>query len=274
MKNAQDANEALFAGTVIKAMDIVDCLADSRRPLSTQEVAAACGLSRPTAYRLLTTLISRGYVRQTGNFQFALGTRLLTLSRLVLYDLDLLEIARPYLHELCSVSNETANLSILDDGELLYIGKQESQRGSQLPTSVQLRSTVGTRIPPHSSAMGKAMMAYLPEAALADLLEKRTPLKRFTPYTITDTAVLRAQFSEIRRLGFAIDEREVDEGTRCIGAPVFDSSGRVAGAMSISGPAYRVTLEGLHELAPALVRVSQDVSRQLGYSGVPAGEAD
>lgn len=270
MTDSQDSNDANFAGTVIKALDIMDCLASSRRPMSTPNIAKACGMSRPTTYRLLTTLMSRGYVRNVGNHQFALGTKLLTLSRLVLDDLDLLEVARPYLYELCTISNETANLSILDSGELLYIGKQESQRGAQLPMSVQLRSTVGTRIAVHSSAMGKAMMAHLPPEDRAALIEKSLPLRRYTPYTITDVAVLTEQLGEIRRRGYAIDEREVDEGTRCIAAPIFDSSGRVAGAMSIAGPAYRLTVETLEQFSPEVIRVTQDVSRQLGYIGALA----
>lgn len=265
MTISQDG-ETNLAGTVVKALEILDCLAANRRPMSTQDIAKACGMSRPTTYRLLMTLLSRGYVRNTGNFQFALGTRLLTLSRVVLNDLDLLDVAKPYLHELCSISNETANLSILDNGELLYIGKQESLRGSQLPSSVQLHSTVGTRIAPHSSAMGKAMMAYLPEDELAAMLDNAMPLRRYTPYTITDRDELMAHLREVRRLGYAIDEREVDEGTRCLGAPIFDSSGRVAAAMSIAGPAYRLTVETLTQFAPELMRVTQAVSRQLGYT--------
>jgi DNA-binding IclR family transcriptional regulator len=257
--------EANFAGTVVKALEIVDCLAEHRRPMSTQEIAKAVGMSRPTAYRLLMTLLSRGYVRDVGNFRYLLGTKLLTLSRLVLDDLDLLDISRPYLIELSAVSNETANLSIIDDGELLYIGKEESRR--EIPMSVQLRSTVGTRIAVHSSAMGKAMLAFLPPDRLQAQIDRMIPLRRYTSQTITEVDALRRELNVIRECGYAIDEREVDEGTRCVGAPVFDSSGQVAAAMSIAGPAYRLATDTLHRLAPDVVRITQAVSKKLGYSG-------
>jgi DNA-binding IclR family transcriptional regulator len=258
-----DIGENNLAGTVIKAIDIVDCLAERRIPMSTQEIAKAVGMSRPTTYRLLMTLMSRGLVRDTGNFRFLLGTRLLTLSRVVLDQLDVLEVARPYLTELSRVSNETANLSILDDGELLYIGKEESRR--EIPMAVQLRSTVGTRIAVHSSSMGKAMLAYLSPDAVQAYIDRMTPLRRYTAHTITDPEVLLRELEEVRVRGYAIDEREVDEGTRCVGAPVFDSSGQVAAAMSIAGPAYRLTLDSLHQLAGEVIRVTGSLSRELGY---------
>jgi DNA-binding IclR family transcriptional regulator len=262
-----DNGESNLAGTVIKALDIVDCLAERRVPMSTQEIAKAVGMSRPTTYRLLMTLMSRGFVRDTGNFRFLLGTKLLTLSRLVLDQLDVLEVARPYLTELSRVSNETANLSILDDGELLYIGKEESRR--EVPMAVQLRSTVGTRIAVHSSAMGKAMLAFLPPESVQSYLDRMVPLKRYTAHTITSPEVLLRELEEVRVRGYAIDEREVDEGTRCVGAPVFDSSGQVAAAMSIAGPAYRLTLDSLHQFAGEVMRVTRELSRELGYVPQP-----
>lgn len=267
MSENNDIGESNLAGTVIKALDIVDCLAERQIPMTTQEIARAVGMSRPTTYRLLMTLMSRGYVRDTGNFRFLLGTRLLTLSRLVLDQLDVLEVARPYLTELSRVSNETANLSILDDGELLYIGKEESRR--EIPMAVQLRSTVGTRIAVHSSAMGKAMLAYLSPDAVQAYIDRMMPLRRYTAHTITEPEVLLRELEEIRVRGYAIDEREVDEGTRCVGAPVFDSSGQVAAAMSIAGPTYRLTLDSLHQLSGEVIRVTRSLSRELGYVPQP-----
>jgi DNA-binding IclR family transcriptional regulator len=262
------AGESNLAGTVIKALDILDCLTERRIPMSTQEIAKAVGMSRPTTYRLLMTLMSRGYVRDAGNFRFLLGTKPLTLSRLVLDQLDVIEVARPYLIELTRISNETANLSILDDGELLYIGKEESRR--EIPMAVQLRSTVGTRIAVHSSAMGKAMLAFLPPEVLQAYLGRMVPLKRYTAHTITNPEVLLRELEEVRLRGYAIDEREVDEGTRCVGAPVFDSSGQVAAAMSIAGPAYRLTLDALHQFSGDVIRVTRELSRELGYVPQPS----
>src|SRR5262249_54576773 len=109
-----DVNDANLSGTVIKALDVLDCLAQYSRPMSAQEIARACSISRPTAYRLLTTLMSRGFVRSDGNYNYLLGTKFLSLGQIVLESIDLQALARPCLHELCSLSNEAANLSIVD----------------------------------------------------------------------------------------------------------------------------------------------------------------
>ncbi len=267
MSDRHDEHDANYSGTVIKALDILACLADHQHPMTAQAIAKACSISRPTAYRLLATLGSRGFVRTDGNYQYSLGTRLLSLGRIVLNSIDLPELARPYLFELCSISNETANLSIMDETELLYIGKEESLHTAQKQVFVNMRSDVGTRIMPHCSAMGKAILAYLSPTALDALLQKSLPLKVYTAHTIIDPEVLQHELVQIRQQGYAIDDREVDDGTRCVAAPIFDNSGQVAAAMSIAGPTYRLKLDRLHELSPEVRRVALALSRQLGYTG-------
>lgn len=266
MSEHADANDANFSGTVLKALDVLECLAEYRRPMTTQEIAKACSMSRPTTYRLLTTLMSRGFVRDDGNYQYALGTKFLSLSSIVLNDINLLKMASPYLHELTVLSKETANLSILDGTEILYIGKEESRQSAEVPMMV-LRTTVGTRLMLHATGMGKVILAHLPYAERQALIEKTLPLRAYAVNTITDPAVLAQELDKIRTRGYAIDDREVDDGTRCVAAPIFDSSQRVIGAMSIAGPAYRLTTDHLHRLSPEIVRVTQAVSEQLGYVG-------
>src|SRR5215470_8215466 len=117
MTNDRDGSDTNISGTVIKALDVLECLANYSRPMSAQEIARACSMSRPTAYRLLTTLMSRGFVRTDGNYNYLLGTKLLSLGKIVLDSIDLQELARPHLHELCVISNETANLAIVDGTE-------------------------------------------------------------------------------------------------------------------------------------------------------------
>src|SRR5689334_1376417 len=267
MSNSRDISDANISGTVIKALDVLECLAQYGRPMSAQDVAKICSMSRPTAYRLLTTLMSRGFVRTDGNYNYLLGTKLLSLGKIVLESIDLQELARPHLHNLCSLSNETANLSIVDGAELLYIGKEESPENAQTPVFVQLRSKVGTRITLHSSAMGKAIMANLPAEEYQALLAQTLPLKPSTANTITSLDTLNYELERIRQHGYAIDDREVDDGTRCVAAPVFDSTGHVVAAMSIAGPAYRLSLDRLHQLSKEVIRVTQALSGQLGYAG-------
>jgi DNA-binding IclR family transcriptional regulator len=252
---------------VIKALDVLECLAEYRRSMSVQEIAKVCGMSRPTTYRLLTTLMSRGFVRVDDNYHYSLGTKLLSFGSIVLDSIDLPELARPFLRELCVISNETAYLSILDGTEIVYVGKEESLRTLQTPISVQMRSSVGMRLPPHCCAMGKSIMAHLPQGECQTLLERIKPLKSFTRLTITDPDALLHELERIRQQAYAVDDREVDDGTSCVGAPIFDSSGRAIAAISIAGPAYRLTLDHLHELSKDVIRVTQALSNQLGYTG-------
>lgn len=266
MSDPIDANDANFSGTVLKALDVLECLAEYRRPMTTQEIAKACAMSRPTTYRLLTTLMSRGFVRDDGNYQYALGTKFLSLSSIVLNDINLLKLASPYLHELSVISKETANLSILDGTEILYIGKEESRQSAEMPMMV-LRTTVGSRMVLHATGMGKAILAHLPHAERQVLIEKTLPLKAFASNTITDPAALAEELDRTQQRGYAIDDQEVDDGTRCVAAPVFDSSQRVIGAMSIAGPAYRLTTDQLHRLSSEIIRVTRALSEQLGYVG-------
>jgi DNA-binding IclR family transcriptional regulator len=264
-RSNHNINDANISGTVIKALNVLECLAVYSRPMSTQEIAKACSLSRPTAYRLLTTLMSRGFVSHDGKNNNLLGTKLLTLSKVVLESLDLPALARPYLHELCAISDETANLSIVDGSELLYIGKEESPQNAQTPVFVQMRTRVGTRIALHCSAMGKAILANLPPEECHALLQETMPLKSYTSNTIVNLDTLMYELARINQHGYAIDDREVDDGTRCVAAPVFDSTGRAIAAMSVAGPAYRLNLDRLHQLSKEVVRVTRALSKQLGY---------
>jgi DNA-binding IclR family transcriptional regulator len=113
--------------------------------------------------------------------------------------------------------------------------------------------------------MGKAILAHLSAGDLQALLSRITPLRPYTRNTITSLETLTHELERIRQHGYAIDDREVDDGTRCVAAPVFDSTGRVIAAMSIAGPAYRLTLDHLHQLSKEVIRVTQALSHQLGY---------
>lgn len=269
MSNNQSENDSNLSGTVIKALDVMECLAQHARPMTAQEIAKACFMSRPTAYRLLTTLMSRGFVRTDGNYNYLLGTKLLSLGKIVLDGLDLQDIARPLLHELCTLSNETANLAILDGTEILYIGKEESPQTAENRSFVQLRSSIGTRLTVHCSAMGKTLLAYLPLEECLKIINQIIPLKPYTRSTITNPDTLLHELERIRQHGYAIDDREVDEGTRCVAAPVFSNTGRIVASMSIAGPAYRLTLDHLHQLSKEVIRVTQRLSSQLGYIKPP-----
>ena len=254
-KQPQDSNLTL---TVLKALDVLELLASTEEPTTVAEVARRCGLSRPTAYRLLNTLRHRHYVTNNDDGHYQLGPRLLTLTSNLLESLDLHQIADPELQRLMQLSNETTHFAILDHTEALYVGKVESTQ------PVRMYSTVGARIPLHCTAIGKAILAFLPADDLAILLDLIT-LDRRTPNTITDKAVLTSHLELVREQGYAIDDIENEEGIRCIGAPVFNHLGRVYGAISISGLAYRLSRDKLEEFSSLVITAAGVVSSKLGY---------
>lgn len=262
MEEKQNGASAITSQTVLKSLDVLDCLAAARRPLSAPEIAKLCQMSRPTTYRLLTTLMARGYVMVDENYDYSLGTKILGLARVVLDTMNLPKMAQPYLRELSQFSQETSFMSILDDTKILYIAKEE---GSQVQASqtFQMRSNVGTRLDLHSSGMGKTILANLPADERIALLD-RLPLTRHTDHTITDRAALIEELEKIHQRGYAVDNCEGDDWVRCVAAPVYDGGGRVLGAISIAGPAHRMTLEHVHQLSPEVIRVTQAFSKQLG----------
>jgi IclR family KDG regulon transcriptional repressor len=255
----QVSHEVNLTQSVLKTLDILECLASSQQPLSTQEVAQQCGLSRPTAYRHLVTLLTRDYVA-TGldGGRFQIGARVLGLSKSFLDRLDLPDIAKADMRELNQVSKETVYLGILDETEILYVGKVES------PQQVRMHCVIGTRNPLYCTALGKAILAFLPSEERDALIDKIALVAR-TPYTITNRSALEENLALIRARGYAIDDMEIEEGIRCVGTPVFDHTGSVVAAISTSGPAFRLSHARVHDLANVAMRTSNAISSKLGY---------
>jgi IclR family acetate operon transcriptional repressor len=170
---------------------------------------------------------------------------------------DIKHLARPFMRKIQEQFNETVNLSVLSGGEVLYIDILESSR------PFRMAATVGCRMPAHLTAMGKAMLAYLPaehpsspEHALVSGL------------TRTQRQILERELTAVRRRGYAIDNEQNERGVACVGVAIFDSSGRPAAAMSVSGPAYRV-LAAKKDIAQALAAACRSISKSLGFSDAP-----
>ncbi len=257
MKSPDSAHESNLSQTVLKALDLIECLATAKYPLSAPEVAKQCQISRPTAYRLLSTLQSRGYVTNVEH-EYALGTKFLSLSRVLLESFALSDLVHPYLRELNDISGETTYVSVLDNTKILYISKVESTQ------AIRTNCTIGTRNPVYSSSMGKAILAFLPEAEQKALINQ-IDLVKYASNTITDRDELLEELRLTRQRGYALDDNEMEDNVRCVGAPIFDHMRHPIAAMSISGPAYRMTRERLEELSPHLIECTQIISQKLGY---------
>ncbi len=245
--------------TVLKALDVLECLAFSTQPLSAPEVAERCGLTRPTTYRLISTLATRGYVASGLDGRYRLGTKMLSLTKRLMEHAQLPQLAHPDLVDLSEEVGESVHLGVLEDTAVLYVDKVESVKAARM------YSVVGTRNPIHSTSLGKAILAFLPEAEREMLLGRISYTER-TPNTITNRTRLAENLEQIRQRGYSIDDVENEEGIRCLGVPVLGSAGVPIGAISISGPTLRITPDRVAELAPALLETGRRVSEKFGYS--------
>jgi DNA-binding IclR family transcriptional regulator len=197
---------------------------------------------------------------ETGRYK--LGLRLFELGSRAIDGLDLRGRARPYLDRLQECFGETVFFCILDEGQVFYVDKVESQR------SVRTACTVGSRAPAYCTAVGKAMLSDLAEAEV-NAIVRRSGLKAITSNTITTASRLKAELKTIRSRGYAVDDEEKEEGLRCVGALVRAHSWKLGAAMSISGPAFRMTKERIPEIGEALMQAAAELSAELGYQRLP-----
>jgi len=236
-----------------KALDILEALQSANSPRALDEIVAATGIARSTAHRLLLNLSARGYVERSPSARFALGLRLLELGANVRQKQSLRELALPIMLEIRDHFRETVNLGKLRGDSVVYLESVESAY------AFRVSPVVGVTDPVHATALGKAILAWLPP-------ERRPAISdwtRLTPKTITDPEAFDADLALTRKLGFAIDDEESMEGGRCIGVPILRNHAVVA-ALSISGPKARITDDRVQEMADRLKSAAEKIAAQLG----------
>jgi DNA-binding IclR family transcriptional regulator len=251
--------------SVSRSLRILEVLGRSDKPQSLAEITDSVQLPKTTVHRLLETLQCEGYVEQNPETrQFLLSSKILELAASFLGRLDVREVARPILMELWQQSQETVHLGLLDNGEVLYVEKLES------PHTIRMYSEIGRRAPLHCTGLGKALLANLPAEEFEQIVAQRG-LPRFTENTLVNRANLLEELATIRSQGVAFDNEEHEKSVRCVAAPVYDAQSRVIAAISIAGPAFRMTAERQKDLEPYVVAAAQRISQRLGYhAGSPA----
>ncbi|MFC4496291.1 IclR family transcriptional regulator [Streptomyces ovatisporus] len=243
-----------------RAFDLLERMADAGGEVGLSELSASSGLPLPTIHRLMRTLVSCGYVRQHPNRRYALGPRLIRLgessSRL------LGTWARPYLARLVEETGETANMALLDGDQVVYVAQVPSRH------SMRMFTEVGRRVLPHSTGVGKALLAGTPADDVRQLLA-RTGMPAATERTITTPEGFLEALEHVREVGYAMDDNEQELGVRCIAVAVPDSP--TAAAISISGPAGRVTEAATDKFVPLMQEVAQQLSKALASTGSGGG---
>jgi DNA-binding IclR family transcriptional regulator len=241
-----------------RTLQLLDILAESNRELGTAELTTRLSLNKSTVHRLLMVLKRHQLVRKNPvQAKYGLGMKLFELGTRAVNGIELRARAEPFLKRLVDETDETAHLCILDQTEMVSIANLPG------PWTLQIPSTIGRRAPLHCTAVGKAFIAFLPNRVLTGLLSQLT-LKRFTAHTIVTRTALKTELSRVRERGYAIDDEEIEQGLRCVGAPIRDHTGRVVASVSIAGPIYRVTKARLPALVRTTVTIARDFSRSIG----------
>jgi DNA-binding IclR family transcriptional regulator len=246
--------------TIEKASEVL-ALFDREHPeWGVREVAEALGVAKSSAHDLLTSLEQVGLLGKNDEGRYRLGWRLVTLSETLLATTELRREARPIMEELAEQYRETIHLAVLDDTKVVYVDKLEGKQAVR----VELTS-LGTRLYAHCSALGKVLLAYQPEENVKRII-KAEGLPRFTANTITDANELEQTLAKVRRQGYATDQEEILPDLCCIGAPIYNHTGQVIAAISMSIPAYRFQRSQV-EFRKAVMRTGKTISERLGYYG-------
>ena len=246
-----------------RALAALEILANRDGECSLVDLCTEMKLHKSTVHRLAMVLEQHRLVdKNPDTGRYRLGLRLFEFGSKAIATLDLRGRARPYLDRLQRQFGETVFFCILDDGQVFYMEKVESQQ------SVRTACTVGSRAPAYCTAVGKAMLAELAEPEVGEVI-RRWGLKAVTANTITKASALRAELRAVRSRGYAIDDEEKEVGLRCVSAAVRGHSGKLFAAMSVSGPAFRMTKERIPEVGQAVMRAANELSAELGYKGAP-----
>ncbi|MER3468453.1 MAG: IclR family transcriptional regulator [Thermoflexus sp.] len=247
--------------TIDRALGLLELICRAEDGFSLTELSQRAGLPKSTVHRLLATLSAHRLVAQDPQTnRYLPGIKIFELAQAVLQKLELRKQALPELQELCQRTNETVHLAILDDGDVIYIDKQESQQ------TIRMFSAIGKRGPAHCTGVGKVLLAALPDHELEEII-RRKGLPRFTDKTITDPELLRAHLAQVRQQGYAIDDTEHEPEIRCVACPIRDHTGRVIAAVSLTIPAFRATREQIEAMAPLVREYADRISRKMGWTG-------
>lgn len=246
-----------------RGLEALDCFA-TRGSWSLAELAQHLGQNKATLFRVLHTLEAFGYLaKDAATGRYGPGMRLNALGAAATRHESLRWQALPPLQDLAQATGETVHVGILHDGVVVTVQVVEGTH------AVRMHSTIGKRGPAHASALGKVLLAHLPDAEVEAILA-RHGMPRFTPNTIVTPAALREALHRIRQDGYAPDEEEIEPGLRCLAAPIADRFGRPSAALAISAPASRMTPEAVAALLPQVKATAARIARMLGSPSVAA----
>jgi IclR family transcriptional regulator, KDG regulon repressor len=246
--------------SVAHALDVLEQFRGDTDELGVTELSKRLKLHKNNVFRILATLQSRSYIEQNkANDNYRLGVKCLELGQTFIHQRGMLKQVKPILADLAKKTGETSYISILRGSDVVYLDAVETS------STVRVISRVGLHMPLHATAAGKSLIAHESEEDLRRRFDGDS-LPRHTTTTITALNDLLKELEAVRETGYSVDREEWEEGLRCIACPIRDYTRKVIGAISVSGPAHRLTDDRIQEvLAPEVVRASKELSRLLGF---------
>jgi IclR family KDG regulon transcriptional repressor len=257
-RNTKAAAEKTRLSSVANAIRLIKVFSDDDYEIGISELGKRLKLPKSTVHRLASTLVDAGMLEQSEeNGRYRLGLVVFELGSLVRRKMDFYSEAKPFLMALRDKTEESVHLAILVNASIMYINSLESKQ------AIRMKLDVGMRKPAHSTAAGKVILAFQPTDVLARVLAEG--LNEHTANTIVDPDEFKRELALIRTRGFAMADEENEVGVRSLAAPVRDHSGNVIAAISIAGPAQRLTKKIMSTFAPDVVSAAEATSARLGY---------
>lgn len=253
-------SETNSSNAVERALSILEIISESNRGLSNSDLSRRLEIPKSSASYILRVLEKRNYLQRDEGGKYRLGLKLVSLTRESLTHLDIREIAKPILEKFLQKSRlAEAHLAVLDNGHAVYIEKAESQ------SFVKMDIWVGHRLPIHTTAIGKALIAFSSEEQVLQILNLHGMEKK-TGKTIINKQKFLQELKKVRERGFAIDNEENADGVRCVAAPVFDESGKVIASLGTSTIVSRLNESQLPKVVEMVKDAARNVSQNLGYT--------
>lgn len=239
-----------------RAFAILELFEETNKKMSVKEISLALELSKSTVFGLINTLSNLGYLMQDSEtLKYSLGYKILALGSAVSSNDILARVADKCLQPISDKFQETTLCVIEENGYVVYIGKTESS------SSIVLKTRIGTKKELYCTGVGKCYLAFMPEEKAEKILKRGFEQK--TENTITDMDKMRLELNEIRKNGYAVDNEEYESGISCVAVPVFDKSGNIISAISLTGPVFRIKKLDFDVVAASLKEAADNISKNL-----------
>lgn len=253
----------LATGTLGKAISLLEVIAMSAKPLRFTDILIITGQPRGSLHRQLSHLLVEGLIEQKADQTYIAGLRLLKFASQAWSQNDLRSIAAPYLQELYAVTEESIHLAVLRGSEVIYLDKLDARQ------SVRMYSQIGKSSPVYCTGVGKAVLSLLSPEELAQLAST-LDYKSFTKNTIQTPDQLVQAVEHVRISGFCFDLEEHEEGIHCVAAPISMNDHNVRAAISLTGPAYRLSKKDLAHWSSAVCETARNITVALNAGLPPA----